>query len=127
MVCPPILTEPDVVESFGKRGSASFVSFFGGLGLLASWAGAWKNATISRSVPKPKRVGLKRAFTEGRFLAEKWHGQYLSLFQILSTGRCRREDRGMNKVAVGMSQIKLPKYKQLLSPSCVYVERAARM
>jgi hypothetical protein len=33
----------------------------------------------------------------------------------------------MNKVAVRMSQIKLPKYKQLLSPSWVYVERAARM
>jgi len=33
----------------------------------------------------------------------------------------------MNKVAVGMSQIKLPKMRQLLSLSCVYVERAARM
>src|SRR5271156_5157596 len=75
MVWPSTLTEPWVVESFGKTGSADFVSSFaasfGGLALAASCAGTDLSARMSRSKQKPKRLGLRRNFTEGWFLGSR--------------------------------------------------------
>src|SRR5258708_5277212 len=101
MVWPSILTEPWVVESLGKTGSdfvSSFAASFGGVALAASCAGAHLNAKISRSVQKPKRLDLRREFTEGWFLAQKSYRQYfksspdpfMSTFPGLRSGRDQR-------------------------------------
>jgi hypothetical protein len=60
--------------------------------------------------------------------SEKSYWQYLKFIpDPFNSTFLGMEGRAMNKVAVGMSHIKLPKMRQLLSPFCVYVERAARM
>jgi hypothetical protein len=61
-------------------------------------------------------------------LAEKSYWQWLkSIPDSFNPTLPGVKGRELNKVAVGMSQIELPKMRQLLSLFCVYVERAARM
>jgi hypothetical protein len=76
---------------------------------------SWKRPRVRLSVRKPHEVHQRHQYQQ------EIRGGGVERYAV--SGLLPR----MNKVAAGMSQIKLPKMRQLLSLSCVYVERAARM